>query len=85
MYKYPIVEKYMIKYDRQFHKYFDVHLNKFIELLVLYGIWDFDISKFDDYMVKKYNYKIKKDGSLKQFLKKKFGQETVNLIQKLIK
>lgn len=85
MNRYPIVDKIMLKYDEQFYNLFQVHINKFIGLLVLFGYWDFDLFKFNDYMISRYGYKIKKDGSLKQFLKKKFGQEAVDLIQVLIK
>jgi len=65
--------------NTEFFGFFGISLQKFHN-----AITGFDIIKFDNYLKNKYdNYE---DGrtSTKDFIKKKFGEKAVNLIEKLI-
>lgn len=76
----------MLKLDPEFKTCFKTSIKPFIGILAITGIAkDFDIIKFDDYMSQHKGYNIKTDGSLNQFINKKYGEKAVNLIKDLLK
>lgn len=75
----------MLKLKKEFYDIFDTPLTNFVGFLgKVLKIWDFDIIKLDDWMHKRYQYEEEKDGSLMNFIEKRFGKEGVNLINKLL-
>jgi len=54
-------------------------------LLLGFGWVSFDVIKFDEYMQTKFGYDIRKDGSLMNFIEKKFGKDAVELIKRYLK
>ena len=80
---YPAANQMLDKWGKKFEVIFNVSLGSFIGTLVIFGIQDFDIIKFDKYL-QRIGYQIKRDGSQKDYILKKYGQEAVNLINELI-
>jgi len=75
----------MWQHDKEFFSIFGVHINKFAgRLTYMFGLPDFDIVKFDDYMHRSQGYQEEKDGSLKNFIQKKYGDRAAELIEELI-
>ena len=79
----PESMKKLMSYNEEFKKIFDVNVNKFAGNLCLLGIPDFDIVKFDKHMWR-LGYRIEEDGSLAEFIEKKYGVRAKDLIDELI-
>ena len=74
----------LLKYDPEFYNIFKVHVNYFIDKkLSAIGIVSFDIIEFDRYM-QKLGYRIEKDGSLENYIRKKYGKEAVDYIKTIL-
>ena len=75
----------LMEYDPEFYSIFKVHVNYFIDKkLSAIGIVSFDIIEFDRYM-QKLGYRIEKDGSLENYIRKKYGKEAVDLIYSILR
>ena len=67
-----------------FQKTFGISLHKFRNSsLVLCGVWDFDIIKFDDYLHTK-GYSEEKDGSMSEYINTTYGDIAKRLIEELL-
>ena len=72
--------------NNEFIRYFNKSNKEFIDKLLLGLGWvSFDVIKFDEYMQTKFGYDIRKDGSLMNFIEKKFGKDAVELIKRYLK
>jgi len=80
----PKLREMMNQWDDEFNKIFHLHVNYFAGRLVLFGIADFDVAKFDDYL-HKLGYQEEKDGSMKNYITKRWGKRACELIEELIK
>ena len=77
-------EKACKLYD-QFQEYFKVNILRFVDFTLLYfGVFSFDIIKFDTYISNQFGYDINKLVSLKEFIRITFGNEQVKCIENLI-
>lgn len=73
------------EYKQEFKDTFGVELYHFYGIFArLYGAADFDVMKFDDWLHIAKGYKEEKDGSMKDFIEKHYGDKAVKLIKKLI-
>ena len=79
----PESVKKLLDYNEEFKKIFDVNVNKFASKLCAFGIPDFDIVAFDEHM-KRLDYQEWCDGSLAEFIEKKYGIEGKELIDELL-
>lgn len=61
-------------------------LSEFLDkrISILCGKPQIDLLKFDDFLRQKYKYDEKREISLSNFIKEKFGDEAVCLVKKLI-
>lgn len=67
---------------KKFKEIFDVPLMKFVDEM-LFSIthqFHFDIIKFDDWLQNKHGYETEKDGSIKDFVAKKWGDKACELL-----
>lgn len=72
-------------HSQAFHRVFHVPLEGFAsELTGFLGRFDFDIVRFDDWCKRTYGYTEAAHGSLKSFLRSKFGLEAARLVEKII-
>jgi len=77
------VKKMRDKYGKEFKEIFDVEINMFAGNLCLFGIPDFDIIKFHEFMtVKEYPKDV--DGSLADYIEKNYGKRGREIIDELI-
>jgi len=85
MHKVPkVLQQAMDKYGKEFKGTFGVDLSVFVDKrLIIFGIFGFDIIKFDDYM-KLRGYDIERDGSLNDYVLKRYGKKAVDLVLNLI-
>ena len=79
----PESVKKLLDYNEEFKKIFDVNINKFAGNLCAFGIPDFDIVAFDEHM-KRLGYQEWCDGSLADYIEKKYGVEGKELIDELL-
>ena len=77
------VKKMMDKYGDEFKEIFDAQINWFAGKLCFIGIPSFDIVEFNKFM-KKRGYSEDNDGSLANYVEKKYGWRGRKLISKLI-
>lgn len=77
------LKEMMDKWDDEFHKIFNCHVNHFVGFLVCFGVADFDILKFDKHL-QKLGYSTKKDGSMNDYITKRWGTRACELIEELI-
>lgn len=61
-------------------------LNEFLDrkISILYGEPKIDLLKFDDFLRQKYKYDENKEISLSDFMREKFGDKAVCIVEKLI-
>ena len=77
-------EEGMEKFDKEFNLIFDIHLNHFMDALCYVGrVFSFDVIKFDGWAEKK-GYQIERDGSLADWVAKKYGKGAKDLINKIL-
>lgn len=69
-----------------FKEIFKTTLNNFklMPIMLVTKRFSFDIIKFDEYCIQHLGYDEDKDGSLHNFLEKKYDRKTVKLIEYLI-
>ncbi len=79
---YPAANRMLSTWGKKFQGMFGITLGAFVGRLVVLGIQDFDIIKFDTYL-QKLGYRTEEDGSMKDYITKEYGQEAVNLIEEL--
>ena len=79
----PAVMEMITKYGTEFKEIFDAEINWFAGKLCLFGIPDFDILKFDEFM-QKWGYREHKDGSLADYVYLKYGERGRDLIDELL-
>lgn len=80
----PKLAEMMNKYDKEFQETFDgLHVNYFVGSLVLFGVADFDVLKFEKYL-HKLGYDEKKDSNMKNYITKRWGERAFDLIRELI-
>jgi len=80
----PKLVEMMNKHDKEFQETFDgLHVNYFVGSLVLFDVADFDILKFEEYLCK-LGYSEKKDGSMRNYITKRWGERASDLIRELI-
>ena len=82
--EYTNVKRFIENYNHDFQKYFNADLSKFLGILAVADIPDFDIVKFDEFLHKEYGYNEEEHGSMKNFVTERFGEDASNLIIKLI-
>lgn len=81
----PKLAEMMDKYDKEFQETFDgLHVNYFVGSLVLFGVADFDILKFEKYL-QRLGYQVETDGSMKDYITKRWNKRASELISELIK
>ena len=69
---------------RLFYRIFKVELDRFTDkYFKLFGLPSFDLFKFEDWVRKEYGYNEEKHGSLRDFVKAKWGESAVKLIESL--
>jgi len=75
---------YYSKHIDKFEKYFNVR-NNFIDgmISVIAGSYVFDVIKFDEYMIRQYNYDQDKY-SLQEFITMQFGKQASEFISELL-
>lgn len=78
------VKEYISEYGKEFHDTFQQSLDQYLDSLAFLGIPSFDIIKFDDYL-HRLGYTEKEHGSMKEYMKQKYGAGAVRLMNKLIK
>jgi len=79
----PKLAEMMNKYDKEFQETFDgLHVNYFVGSLILFGVADFDILKFEKYL-QKLGYNGEKE-SMNDYITKRWGERASNLIKELI-
>jgi len=79
------VAVYLKKYSKRFRAVFNLPLGPFLnDMMLTVGMPDFDIIRFDAHMVR-WGYDITKDGSLADYIAKKYSPEAKILVDELIK
>ncbi len=69
----------------QFKTYFQLNISAFVDWrLAGFGLFSFDIVKFDGYISNKFGYDINKLVSLQEFIRITFGPDQVKCIENLI-
>jgi len=79
----PAVKEMMNRQGDRFRATFDVPLSGFMGKLIIFGIKDFDIVRFDKYL-QNIGYGIRKDGSMEDYITKQYGQEATDLVREII-
>ena len=75
----------MDKFSKEFNIIFDAHLNYFMDALCYQmRIFSFDIVKFDNVWAKRQGYQTEKDGSLADWIEKKYGKRAKELINDIL-
>lgn len=68
----------------KFKEVFGKSVYEFVGLLAAFGVWDFDIVKFDRWLTNCEGYRIETDGSMASFVEKKFGRRGHSLVKELL-
>jgi len=77
-------EEGMEKFGKEFEIIFGTHLNYFMDALCYVGrVFSFDVIKFDGWAEKK-GYQIERDGSLADWVAKKYGKGATELINQIL-
>ncbi len=80
---YPAANRMLSIWGDRFKGIFGISLGSFMGMLVVFGIKDFDVVKFDTYL-QRLGYRTEKDGSTNNYVTKKYGQQATDLIKELI-
>ena len=80
---YPAANRMLNIWGDRFKAFFGISLGSFMGMLVVFGIQDFDVIKFDTYL-QKLGYRVEQDGSMNNYITKEYGQEATDLIKELI-
>jgi len=80
---YPAANAMLDEWGDKFKTIFNISLGSFVGYGVIWGFQDFDIVKFDTY-IQRLGYQIERDGSLKDYVLKRYGKGAVKLIKDLI-
>lgn len=72
--------------DKEFQTYFGVRRDIFQDrrMTMITGKYSLDIIRLDDWLHKAVQYSEEKDGSMKNFIREKFGEEAAQFIEGLL-
>jgi hypothetical protein len=74
-----------LQHGKWFKDTFGYALSNYIDpLMVRINVCSFDVMKFDDFLHEEFKYDEEKDGSMKDFLTKKWGKNAAIIIEELI-
>ena len=69
----------------EFNRIFETNLHQFsCSLAWMFGIWGFDIIRFEQYLAEKFQYDPKADQSIAEFIRLRWGEAAENLVKNLL-
>ena len=79
------VDLMLEKHSPKFNKIFGVELKYFVNpMFKMFGIYDFDIVGFDDWLHRRKGYSEEKHGSIKDFITLKYGKSTTEYLEEVM-